>query len=76
MSALRQRRSRRAGTSFLSEFIKRECVICGTRHTLRTQYLHKPSTVKGPFRSDSESAAMRRPCSNATQMETRAPENL
>jgi len=55
MSALRQRRGRRACTSFLSDFIKRECVIYGTRHALRTQNSHKASRVKGLLRSDSKS---------------------
>lgn len=63
MSALRQPRSRRACTSLLSDFVKRECVIGGARHTLRTQHLPKPSTVKGPLRSDSQAMVLSsRPC--------------
>lgn len=52
MSALRQRGSRGACASFLSDFIKRECVICRARQTLRTQDSPKISRWNGLLRSD------------------------
>jgi len=55
MSTLRQRRTRRARTSFLPDFIKRECVISGTRHTPRIQDSHKAGRLKSLLRSDSKS---------------------